>query len=176
MLACLLIAGLVSSLVSSWAEFWVRTVTETPQKITKKFVKFQNEWKKPKTSSKLFAIKITNWRQPMKLKTPLSKFLNKKILIRENQLKKRLFTPFTVSHQRNPKFFDPEQSGGARDELEIFKFNMKTKFQSNDDWYFTEKKSNYAFSLFKNFVHNQFFLINFNNVLKINTVEFFYNI
>ena len=63
-----------------------------------------------------------------------------KILIRENQLKKRLFTPFIVSHQRNPKYFDPEQFEGARDKFEIFKFNMKTKFQTNDDWYFTEEK------------------------------------
>ena len=91
----------------------------------------------------------------------------------ENQLKKKFPTPPTA--QRNPKFFDPEQFGGTRDELEPFKFNFKTKFQTNGDWYPTdEKKFNYVFSRFKNFVQGQiFFKINLNNVLKINTVEFF---
>ena len=80
-----------------------------------------------------------------------------KFLIRENQLKKRFFTPFTVSYQRNPKFFDPEQFGGIRDKFEFFKFNMKAKFKTNDNWYFTAKKINYAFSRLKNFVQNNFF-------------------
>ena len=52
---------------------------------------------------------------------------------------------------------------------------MKAKFQTNGDWYFTEEgKFNYAFSRFKGFVQNQiFFRMNRNNVLKINTMEFF---
>ena len=93
----------------------------------------------------------------------------------KDQLKKRLLTPFTVSPQRNPKFPDPEQFGGARDEFEFFKFNFKIKLQANGDWYFTEKrKLNYAFSHFKSFAQGQiFFKMNLNNVLKIDTVEFF---
>ena len=57
----------------------------------------------------------------------------RKILVIEDQLKKRFFTPFTVSPQRNPKFLDPEQFDGARDEFEFFKFNFKAKFQANGD-------------------------------------------
>ena len=57
--------------------------------------------------------------------------LQRKILVIKDQLKKRLPTPFTVLPQRNPKFLDPEQFGGIRDELELFKFNFKTKFQTN---------------------------------------------
>ena len=91
----------------------------------------------------------------------------------EDQLKKSFPTPFTI--QRNPKFFDPEQFGGARDEHEFFKFNFKTKLQANGDWYPTdEKKFNYVYSRFKSLAQGQiFFKMNFNNVLKINTVEFF---
>ena len=92
----------------------------------------------------------------------------REILIRKNQLNKRFFTPFAI--QRNPTFFDPEQFAGIRDELEFFKFNMKTKFQANGDWYFTEKKNfNYVFSRFKFFVQGQIF--SKMNVLKIHTVE-----
>ena len=77
----------------------------------------------------------------------------RKLLVMEDQLKKRLLILFTVSPQRNPKFPDPEQFGEIRDELEFFKFNFKTKFLTKGDWYFTEKrKFNYAFSRFKNFV------------------------
>ena len=65
----------------------------------------------------------------------------RKFLVMEDQLKKRFPTPFTVLPQRNPKFLDPEQFGGARDEFEPFKFNFKTKFQANGDWYFTGKKN-----------------------------------
>ena len=97
--------------------------------------------------------------------------LQRKILTVENQLKKSFPTPFTT--QRNPKFFDPKQFGGTRDELELFKFNFKTRLQANGDWYPTDKKKfNYAFSRLKNFVQGQIFpKMNFNNVLKINTVE-----
>ena len=97
--------------------------------------------------------------------------LQRKILAMEDQLKKSFPTPFKT--QRNPKFFDPEQFGGARDEFEPFKFNFKIKLQANGDWYPTDKKKfNYVFSRFKSFVQNQiFFKMNLNNVLKINTVE-----
>ena len=96
-----------------------------------------------------------------------------KILVKKDQLKKRLSTPFTVSPQRNPKFPDPDLFGGTRDEFEFFKFNLKAKLQANGDWYFIEKgKLNYAFSRFKSFAQNQIFpKMNFNNILKINTVE-----
>ena len=80
-----------------------------------------------------------------------------KILIRENQLKKLFFTPFIVSHQRNPKFFDPERFSGTRDKFKFIKFNIKTKFQTNDDWYFTEKKLNYVLSRFKFSFRTNFF-------------------
>ena len=36
-----------------------------------------------------------------------------KILVKKNQLKKRLLTPFIVFHQRNPKFPNPEKFGGG---------------------------------------------------------------
>ena len=93
----------------------------------------------------------------------------------EDQLKIYIFISFTVSFQRNPKFPNPEQFGGVRDELKKFKFNMKVKFQTKGDWYLTEKgKFNYAFSRFKGFAQGQiFFKMNFNNVLKINTMEKF---
>ena len=81
--------------------------------------------------------------------------------MKKNQLKKRVFILFIVSQQSKPKFFDPEQFCGTRDKFEFFKFNMKTKFQINDDWYFTEKKFNFVFSRFKNFVQTQFFLNEF---------------
>ena len=45
--------------------------------------------------------------------TSANEAFQRKNLARENQLKKRFLTPFTV--QRNPKFFDPEQFGGTRD-------------------------------------------------------------
>ena len=99
--------------------------------------------------------------------------LQRKILVMEDQLKKRLLTAFTVWPQRNPKFPDPEQFGGARDEFEPFKLNFRTKLQTNGDWYFTEeRKFNYAFSRFKNLAQSQIFLkMNPNNVLKVDTVE-----
>ena len=88
--------------------------------------------------------------------TSANEAFQRKSLVREDQLKKRFPTPFTT--QRNPKFLDPEQFGGARDELEFFKFRMKAKFQANGDWYFTEKKKfNYVFSRFKSFAQNQIF-------------------
>ena len=49
----------------------------------------------------------------------------REILAMEDQLKKNFPKPPTA--QRNPKFFDPEQFGGARDEFEFFKFNFKAK-------------------------------------------------
>ena len=99
--------------------------------------------------------------------------LQQKKLVKKNQLKKRLPTPFTVSPQRNPKFPNLDPFGGTRDEFEFFKFNMKAKLQANGDWYFIEKrKLNYAFSRFKGFAQSQIFpKMNFNNILKINTVE-----
>ena len=105
--------------------------------------------------------------------TSANEIFQQKNLVRENQLRKRFPTPFTT--QRNPKFFDFEPFGGIRDEFEPFKFNMKTKFQANGDWYFIEKnKFNYAFSRFKFFVQNQIlFKMNPSNILKINTVIFF---
>ena len=101
--------------------------------------------------------------------------LQQKILVKKDQLKKRLLTPFTVSPQRNPKFPNFDRFGGARDELEPFKFNIKTKLQANGDWYPIEKrKFNYAFSRFKGFTQNQILLkMNINNILKINTLEEF---
>ena len=96
-----------------------------------------------------------------------------KILVKKDQLEKRLLTPFTVSPQRNPKFPNFDPFGGVRDEFEFFKFNMKAKLQANGDWYFTEKgKLNYTFSRFKSFAQNQILpKMNPNNILKINTVE-----
>ena len=96
-----------------------------------------------------------------------------KILVKKDQLKKRHPTPFTVSPQRNPKFPNPDPFGGAGDELEPFKFNMRTKLQANGDWYLIEKgKLNYAFSRLKSLAQNQIFpKMNPNNILKINTVE-----
>ena len=96
-----------------------------------------------------------------------------KILVKEDQLKKRFFTPFTV--QRSPKFPNPEKFGGTRDELEPFKFNFRAKFQANSDWYPDEDgKFNYAFSRLKSFAQSQiFFKMDPTNVLKIYTVEFF---
>ena len=58
--------------------------------------------------------------------TSADEIFQQKILVKEDQLKKRFFTPFTIS--RSPNFFDPEQFGGTRDELEFFKFNFKPKF------------------------------------------------
>ena len=99
--------------------------------------------------------------------------LQQKILVKKDQLKKRLPTPFTVSPQRSPKFPNPDPFGGARNELEPLKFNMKTKLQANGDWYLTEKgKLNYAFSRLKGLAQNQILpKMNINNILKINTVE-----
>ena len=99
--------------------------------------------------------------------------LQQKILVKKDQLKKRLLTPFTVSPQRNPKFPNPDPFGGARNEFEPFKFNMKTKLQANGDWYLIEKrKLNYTSSRLKSFAQSQIFLkMNLNNILKINTVE-----
>ena len=98
-----------------------------------------------------------------------------KILVKKDQLKKRLPTPFTVSPQRNPKFPNLDPFGGTRDEFEFFKFNMKAKLQANGDWYFIEKrKFNYVFSRLKGFAQNQIlFKMNINNILKINTLEKF---
>ena len=95
----------------------------------------------------------------------------REILAMEDQLKKSF--PTSLTAQRNPKFLDPEQFGGTRDELEFFKFNFNAKFQTNGDWYPTdERKFNYAFSRFKNLAQGQIFpKMNFNNVLKINMVE-----
>ena len=59
--------------------------------------------------------------------------LQREILVMEDQLKKRLLTPLTVSPQRSPKFPDPEQFGGTRDELEPFKSNFRAKLQANGD-------------------------------------------
>ena len=94
-----------------------------------------------------------------------------KILVRENQLKKRPLTPFTA--QRSPKFPNPEKFGGARDELEPFKFNFRAKLQANGDWYPDEdEKLNYAFSRLKNFTQGQiFFKMDPTNVFKMHTVE-----
>ena len=94
-----------------------------------------------------------------------------KILVKKDQLKKCLFTPFTV--QRSPKFPNPEEFGGARDELEFFKLNFRVKLQANGDWYPDEDgKFNYAFSRLKSLAQNQiFFKINPTNVFRIHTVE-----
>ena len=87
--------------------------------------------------------------------TTIKKFQQKN-LIREDQLKKCLF--IFPAHQRNSKFPDPEQLGGARDGFEIFEFIFRAKFQTNGDWYFNEKrKFNYAFSRCKSFAQNQLF-------------------
>ena len=84
--------------------------------------------------------------------------LQQEILVREDQLKKRLPTPPTVPHQRNPKFSNPEKFGGIRDELELFKFNFRAKFQTNSDWYPDENgKLNYVFSRLKGFAQSQIF-------------------
>ena len=97
------------------------------------------------------------------------------ILVKEDQLKTRLLTPFIVPHQRNPKFPNFEKFGGVREELEPFKFNFRAKFQANGDWYPDENgKLNYAFSRLKSFAQSQiFFKLDPTNVLKIRTVEFF---
>ena len=69
------------------------------------------------------------------------------ILVKKDQLKKRLLILLTVLHQRNPKFPNPEKFGGIREELEPFKFNFRAKFQTNGDWYPDEDgKLNYVFS------------------------------
>ena len=98
-----------------------------------------------------------------------------KILVKKDQLKKRLLTPFIVPHQRNPKFPDFEKFGGVREELEFFKFNFRAKFQANADWYPDENgKFNYVFSRLKGFAQTQFFFkMDPTNFLKIHTVEFF---
>ena len=74
----------------------------------------------------------------------INQTFQRKILAIEDQLKKSFPTPPTT--QRNPKVFDPEQFGGARDELELFKFNFKTKLQANGDWYPTDKRNSITFS------------------------------
>ena len=99
--------------------------------------------------------------------------IQQKILVKKDQLKKRFFTPFTI--QRSPKFSKPEKFGGARDELEPFKFNFRAKLQANGDWYPDEDgKFNYVFPRLKGFAQSQiFFKMDPTNVLKIQTVEFF---
>ena len=63
---------------------------------------------------------------------------------------------FYLVHKRF-KFLDLEQFGNTRDEFELFKFNSRVKFQTNDDRYFNEeKKINYAFSRLKIFAQNEF--------------------
>ena len=96
-----------------------------------------------------------------------------KVLVKKNQLKERPFTPVIV--QRSPKFPNPEKFGGARDEFELFKFNLRAKLQANGDWYPDKNgKFNYAFSRLKGFAQSHFFLkMDPTNVFKIHTVEKF---
>ena len=49
--------------------------------------------------------------------TLANEVFQRKFLVKEDQLKKHIFTPFTVSPQQNPKILNLEQFGGARDEL-----------------------------------------------------------
>ena len=94
-----------------------------------------------------------------------------KILVREDQLKKRFFISFKV--QRSLKFPNPEKFGGARDELVFFNFNFRAKFQANGDWYPDEDgKFNYVFSRLKSLAQNQIlFRVDPTNVFKRHTVE-----
>ena len=122
--------------------------TETPRRIID-LITFQQQFKTNpqgtydeicEASKRIKKIENVNqtFRDENQKLTSANEAFQRKILVREDQLKKRFPTPLTA--QRNPKFFDPEKFGGARDELEPFKFNMKTKLQANGDWYFTEKK------------------------------------
>ena len=59
---------------------------------------------------------------------------------REDHDRKRAFTPtfFNTTPQRTPKFPDPEKYGGAREELESFKYAFRAKLRANYDWYPTK--------------------------------------
>ena len=120
-----------------------------PQNIYEKFCEISKRMEKTENVNQT----LRNENQKLIL---ANEVFQRKILVREDQLKKHIFTPFTVSPQRNPKFPNPEQFGGARDKLKPFKFNMKAKFQTNGDWYLTEEgKLNYAFSRLKGLAQGQ---------------------
>ena len=85
-------------------------------------------------------MKITNWRQPIKpqkitiqTQNTIIQIFKQKILVKEDQLKKRFFTPPTVPYQRNPKFPNPEQFGEFRDELEFFQIQFQNQ-APNQRW------------------------------------------
>ena len=96
---------------------------------------------------------------------------------RKDHDRKRAFTPvfFNTTPQRTLKFPDPEKYGGAREELESFKYMFRAKFRTNYDWYFTKNmKFDYVFSCLKNVARTQMLprMIE-RNVLKFYSVEKF---
>ena len=94
---------------------------------------------------------------------------------REDHDRKRAFTPvsFNTTPQRTPKFPDPEKYGGAREELESFKYAFRAKLRANYNWYpTTDMKFDYAFSCLKNVARTQMlFKMNERNVLKFYSAE-----
>ena len=89
---------------------------------------------------------------------------------RKNHDRNFFFTPAfsNTTSQRTLKFFDPEKYGGAREELESFKYAFRSKLRTNYDWYPTEDmKFDYAFFCLKNIVRTQMlFKMSERNVLK----------
>ena len=83
-----------------------------------------------------------------------NEIFQRKILVKKKPVEQTYFFFFFFFLQFNgtPKILNPEQFGGTRDEFEFFIFNMKIKFHTNGDWYFTEKIIDYVFPLLEFFV------------------------
>ena len=94
---------------------------------------------------------------------------------RKDHDKKRAFTPAfsNTTPQRTFKFPDLEKYGGAREELESFKYALRVKFRANYDWYPTEDmRFNYTFSCLKGIARTQMLpKMNEKNVLKFHSAE-----